>query len=84
MSQHTTQQATGIRKEKSVATKEFPIATKIAKDSKKFCRDRVDRVKRKMFVATRKIMSRQTLEAKEHEKLVQTGLVSRHNTFLLR
>ena len=55
-----TQQATGIRKEKSVTTKEFLIATKIAKDSKKFCRDRVNKVKRKMFVATRKIMSRQT------------------------
>ena len=58
MSQHTSQQATGIKKEKSVATKEFPIATEIAKDSKKFYHDKVNRLKRKMFVATRKIMSR--------------------------
>ena len=51
-------------------TKEFPVAIEIAKDSKKSCRGRVDKMKRKMFVATRKIMSRQTLEAKGHEKLV--------------
>ena len=76
MSQQTAQQATRIREEKSVATK-------IAKDSKKFFRDRensvvtekimfniVNRLKRKMFVATRKIMSRHTLEEEEHEKLV--------------
>ena len=35
MSQQTTQQATRIREGKSVATKEFPIATEITKDSKK-------------------------------------------------
>ena len=35
MSQQTTQQATRIGKEKSVVTKEFPIAIEIAKDSKK-------------------------------------------------
>ena len=44
--------------------------TKIAKDSKKSSRDRVDRLKRKMFVATRKIMSRQTPKTERHEKLV--------------
>ena len=40
MSQHPTQQARGIREEKYVATKEFPIMNEIAKDSKKFCRNR--------------------------------------------
>ena len=35
MSRQTTQQATRIREEKFVATKEFPVATEIAKDSKK-------------------------------------------------
>ena len=68
MSQHTAQQVTRIRKEKSVTTKEFPIPIKIAKDSKNFCRDRVNRLKRKMFVSIRKIMSRQTPRAEEHEK----------------
>ena len=77
-------QATRIREEKSVTTKEFPVATKeffvatkefpitteIAKDSKKSCRDRVDMLKRKMFFATRKIVSRQIPDAKGHEKLV--------------
>ena len=48
MSRQTTEQATRIREEKSVTTKEFPVATEIAKDSKKSCRDRVDRLKRKM------------------------------------
>ena len=70
MSRQIAQQSTRIRDEKSVATKEFPVATEIAKESKKFCRDRVDRLKRKMFVATRKIMSRQTPEVERHEKLV--------------
>ena len=63
MSQQTARQAKRIREENYVATKEFPIATEIAKDSNKSCRDRVDRLKRKM-------MSRQTLEAEGHEKLV--------------
>ena len=70
MSQHTAQQATRIRKEKSIATKEFPVATEIAKDSKKSCHDRVDSLKRKIFVTTSKIMSQQTPEAEGHEKLV--------------
>ena len=39
MSQQTAQQATRIKEEKLVATKEFPITIEIAKDSKKFCRD---------------------------------------------
>ena len=46
MLQHIAQQAKGIKEEKSIATKEFPITTEIAKDSKKFCHDR------KNFVAT--------------------------------
>ena len=46
MSRQTTQQATRIREEKSVATKKFPMAIEIAKDSKKSCRDR------EKFVAT--------------------------------
>ena len=58
MSQQTAQQATRIREEKSVATKEFPIMIEIAKDLKKLCHDKVNRLKRKMFVAIRKIMSR--------------------------
>ena len=58
-----------IREEKYIATKEFPITTEIAKDLKKSCRNRVDRLKRKMF-ATRKIMSRQTPEVEGCEKLV--------------
>ena len=40
MSREIAQQATRIREEKSFATKDFPVATKIAKDSKKSCRDR--------------------------------------------
>ena len=40
MSQHTAQQASGIRKENSVMTKEFPVAIEIVKDLKKSCRDR--------------------------------------------
>ena len=40
MSQQTAQQVTRIREEKSVATKEFLVATKISKDLKKSCRNR--------------------------------------------
>ena len=47
MLRQTVQQATRIRKEKPVATKEFPVATEIAKDSKKSCRNRVDKLKSK-------------------------------------
>ena len=70
MSQQITQQATRIREEMFVATKEFPITIKIANDSKKSYHNRVDRLKRKMFIATRKIMSQQIPEAEGHEKLV--------------
>ena len=44
MSQQTAQQATRIREEKFVATKEFLVVTEIAKDSKKSCRDRENSV----------------------------------------
>ena len=47
MSRQIAQQATIIRDKKSVTTKEFLVATEIAKDLKKFCRDRVDRLKSK-------------------------------------
>ena len=74
MSQQTTQQATRIKEEKSVTTKEFLVTKEIAKDSKKSCRGRVDKLKRKMFVATRKTMSGQTPKAEGHEKLVANRL----------
>ena len=45
MSRQTTQQATRIREEKCVATKEFLVAIEIAEDLKKSCRDRVDKLK---------------------------------------
>ena len=40
VSQQTVQQATRIRKENSVATKEFLVVTKNSKILKKSCRDR--------------------------------------------
>ena len=58
MLQKIAQQATRIREEKSVMAKEFSVTIEIAKDSKKFCHDRVNKLKRKKFVAARKIMSR--------------------------
>ena len=58
MLQKIAQQATRIREENLVTTKEFPVTIEIAKDSKKFYRDRVNKLKRQKFVATRKIMSR--------------------------
>ena len=64
LSQHIAQQARGIREEKSVATKEFPVVTEIVKDSKKSCHEREN------SVATRKIMLRQTSEGQGYEKLV--------------
>ena len=57
MSRQTAQQVTRIKEEKFVETKEFSVTIEIAKDSKKSCRDKVDKLKRKKFVATRKIMS---------------------------
>ena len=63
MSQQTAQQAKRIIEEKSVTINEFHVVTEIAKDSKKSYRDRVDRLKRKMFVMIRKIMSRHIPDA---------------------
>ena len=74
MLQQIAQQVTRIREEKYVATKEFSVEIEIAKDSKKSCRDKANRMKRKMFVMTRKIMSRQIPEAEGHEKLVTNRL----------
>ena len=75
---NTTQQTTGIRKEKSAATKEFPVVIEFAKDSKKSCHDKVEWLKRKMFVATRKMISRRIPEVKETRSWLQIGLVLRH------
>ena len=47
MSQQIAQQAIRIREEKFVVTMEFPISKKINKDSKKSCRNRVDKLKSK-------------------------------------
>ena len=58
MSRQTAQQAIRIREENSVVTKEFSVAIEFAKDLKKSYSDRVDRLKKKMFVVKRKIMSR--------------------------
>ena len=49
---------------------------------RKIYRDIVDRMKRKMLVATRKIMSQQIPGAEGNEKLVATNLVSRHKTLM--
>ena len=73
MSQETTQQATRNREEKSVATKEFSVVTEIAKDSKKTCRDRVDRLKRKMFVVTRKLCHDRFQKQKDMRSWLQIG-----------
>ena len=40
VSRQTVQQATRIRKENSITTKEFLVVKEIAKDLKKSCRDR--------------------------------------------
>ena len=57
MSQQTSQPTIKTREEMSVVTKENFVATKIVKESKKFCRDRVDKLKRNILVTTKKIMS---------------------------
>ena len=44
MSQQTAKQVTRIIEEKSVATKEFPVAIEISKDSKKSCGDKENSV----------------------------------------
>ena len=84
MLQQTAQQATRIRKEKSIATKEFPIATEIVKDSKKSCRDRenfiaIELTGRKVNVCCDKLQ-----KGKDIRSWVNTGLLSRHKAFLSR
>ena len=49
MSQHTTQQARGIREEKSITTKKFLVMTEIAKDSKKSSCDKEKSVVTKLI-----------------------------------
>ena len=56
MSQQIAQPAIRTKEGKFVATKENSIAIENAKESKKCCRDRVDKLKRKILVATKKIM----------------------------
>ena len=58
MSQQTAQPTIRTREEKFVTTKIISVMTEIVKESKKSCCDRVDKLKRKMLVATKKIMSR--------------------------
>ena len=58
LSQQIAQLAIRTREEKSVAKKENFVVIEIVKESKKSCRDRVDKLKRKILVATKKIMSR--------------------------
>ena len=76
MSRHTTQQSRGIRKEKSIVTKEFPVTTEIAKDSKRSCHDRENSITAELTgekgkcLSRRKRMSQQILEGQGHEKLV--------------
>ena len=48
MSQRTAQQARGIREEKFVVIKEFPVTAEIAKDSKKSCHDRENPITRNL------------------------------------
>ena len=48
----------------------FIMTQEILSRQRKLYRDRVDKLKRKMFIVTRKIVSRQIPEAEGHEKLV--------------
>ena len=49
MSQQIAQQATRTREEKSNAIKENFVVTEIVQESKKSCRDRIDKLKRKFL-----------------------------------
>ena len=71
MSQQTAQPTIRTKEEKSVATRENYVATEIAKESKKSCHGRVDKLKRKILVATKNIMSRQFPEAEVYKSWVQ-------------
>ena len=63
MSQQTSSASNKDQRRNPVATKKNYIATEIVKEQKKSYSDRVDRLKRKMLVVIRKIMSRHFLEA---------------------
>ena len=76
MSRQTAQQATRIREEKYVVTKEFLVATEIAKDLKKSYRDRVDRLKRKCLSRQGKLCRDKLQKNKDMRSWVKTGLVS--------
>ena len=73
MSRQTVQQATRVGKEKSVVTKEFPVAIEIAKDSKKFYRDRVDRLKSNCLSRKGKLCHDKLQKDKDMRSWVQTG-----------
>ena len=70
MSQQTAQPMIRTREEKSIVIKENSVTIEIVKESKKSYRDRVDKLKRKMLVTTKKITSRQIPEVEGNEKLV--------------
>ena len=57
-------------------TKENSVATEIINRSKKSYRNKVYKMKRKMLVATKKLMSRQFLEAEEYKELGATNFMS--------
>ena len=76
MSQHTAQQAEGIREEKFVATKEFLVAIEISKDSKKSWSDRVDRLKSKCLPRQGKLCRDKLQKDKDRRSWLQTSLVS--------
>ena len=61
-------------------TKENSVAIEIVKEPRKFCRNKVDKLKRKMLVAKKKIISRQFPEAEVYKELGETNFVSRHKT----
>ena len=72
MSQQTFHPATRTREEKYAAEKK----------KKKLCCNRVDKLKIKMLIATKKIMSQQFPEGEVYKELDATNFVSRHKTFL--
>ena len=84
MLQQTVQPATRTREEKYVATKEKLYHDGVVKEPKKSCCDRVDKLKRKMLVATKKIISQRFPKAEVYKELGATYFVSRHKTFLPR
>ena len=51
---------------------------------RKLCRDKVEKLKVKMFVMTKRFMSRQFSEEEKYEKLVATNFMLRHKTLMSR